>query len=193
MPDDRPALRDRPVLSGLLALVGVAVVVGLLTGLGAFVVSKAVGLGGSDSTVAADPSQVGGESLYLPKPTDTVRPTGPEITLSGVPTPTSTATPSAQPSESETPQAEIVLQAAQSAVAPMQQIDLSGTYATGEGAILQVQRLENGAWNDFPVSVSVSGQTFGTYVMTGQLGENRFRVRDTDGDLLSNEVVVTVG
>ena len=75
----------------------------------------------------------------------------------------------------------------------MQQIDLTGTYQAGEGAILQVQRFEDGAWVDFPVTVSVSGGTFATYVLTGRTGPNQFRVVDTDSEAVSNEVTVTVG
>ena len=41
----------------------------------------------------------------------------------------------------------------------MEQIDLTGVYPGGEGAILQVQRFEDGSWDDFPVAVSVSGET----------------------------------
>ena len=70
----------------------------------------------------------------------------------------------------------------------MQQIDLTGTYQAGEGAILQVQRIENGAWSDFPVTMSVSGGTFATYVQTSRTGPNKFRVIDTDSDVVSNEV-----
>lgn len=191
MAEDRTPLRERPVVSGLLALVGVALVVGILAGVAAMVVARGAGLGGGES-VATDSTATGGESLYLPKPTDTAQPTGPAFTLGSMPIPTTTASPEA-PTASESPKDEIVLQAAQQSVAAMQQIDLSGSYPTGEGAILQVQRFENGSWNDFPVSVAVSGQTFGTYVMTGQTGENRFRVFDSDSGRASNEVVITVG
>ena len=75
----------------------------------------------------------------------------------------------------------------------MEQIDLTGVYPGGEGAILQVQRFTNGKWQDFPVTVSVSDETFTTYVQTSQAGENKFRVVDSDTDLISNEVRVTVG
>ena len=39
----------------------------------------------------------------------------------------------------------------------------------------------------------VSGETFSTYVQTAQTGVNKFRVRDTDGPEVSNEVRVKVG
>ena len=70
----------------------------------------------------------------------------------------------------------------------MEQIDLTGVYPGGEGAILQVQRFEGGKWADFPVPISVSDETFATYVQTSQPGVNRFRVIDTDNGATSNEV-----
>ena len=78
-------------------------------------------------------------------------------------------------------------------VSPMEQIDLTGTYPTGEGAVLQVQRFVGGAWQDFPVTVVVSNRTFSTYVQTSQVGMNRFRVVDTDNGTASNVVRVQVG
>ena len=74
----------------------------------------------------------------------------------------------------------------------MEEIYLTGVYPNGEGAIVQVQRLENGEWEDFPVDAVVSGETFSTYVQTAQTGVNRFRVRDTDSDQVSNEVRVKI-
>ncbi len=38
----------------------------------------------------------------------------------------------------------------------------------------------------------VSGETFSTYVQTAQLGVNKFRVRDTSGPDVSNEVKVKI-
>ena len=43
-----------------------------------------------------------------------------------------------------------------------------------------MQRFTGGSWQDFPVTVSVSDETFSTYVQTSQAGVNRFRVVDTD-------------
>ncbi|WP_162599793.1 hypothetical protein [Nocardioides solisilvae] len=191
---DRPTSEERPVLTGLIALGGVALVVGVLAGVMVLVGTKMLGLGGGDgdSTAAA----TSGETLTLPEFSETAGPSGPQITLDpNGPTPTGTAPALPQESVSETPEPEkaITLTAGQSAVGAMQQIDLAGTYAQGGGAILQVQRFENGQWNDFPVTVSVTGESFGTYVMTGQTGENKFRVVDSESGLESNEVVVQVG
>ena len=172
---------NRPVLTGLVALVGVAVAIGLLGGLAVLVGVKATGIDGTTSASADSGTPA---TFRLPKPSDTSSETVPSDPV--------------QPetrgeSSSEAPAEGISLSATQQSVAPMQQIDLTGTYQGGEGAILQVQRLENGTWTDFPVTMSVSGGTFATYVQTSHSGPNEFRVVDTDSDVISNEVTVTVG
>jgi hypothetical protein len=173
---------NRPVLTGLVALVGVAVVLGLLGGLAVMVGVKAVGIGGSSASSGDSSSSP--TSFNLPEPTDTSTVTPPQE--SDEPSP-------GEESTSEAPADGISLSATQQSVSPMQQIDLTGTYPAGEGAVLQVQRFENDAWTDFPVTMSVTGGTFATYVQTARAGENKFRVVDTDSDVMSNEVTVTVG
>jgi hypothetical protein len=76
----------------------------------------------------------------------------------------------------------------------MAKIDLTGTYIGGEGAVLNVQKLTNGSWQNFyGVSASVTGGTFATYIQTGTSGVNKFRVVDSDTHLASNPVSVRVG
>lgn len=174
--------KDRPVLMGLVALAAVALVIGLLGGAAMLAGVRALGLDGGSAVGSGDAGS--GGSLYLPKPTDTATATTPDE--AGEPAPGASETP-------ETPASPIVLSASQVSVSPMQQIDLTGTYPTGEGAILQVQRFENGGWSDFPVTMSVSGQTFATFVQTSRPGPNKFRVIDTDSQTTSNEITVTVG
>jgi hypothetical protein len=171
----------RPVLMGLVALVAVALVIGVLGGAAMLVGVKALGLDGGSDSGASD--QGTGGTLYLPKPTDTPTTEPPASETEPAPSPSET---------SATPAAAIALSSAQVSVSPMQQIDLTGTYPTGEGAILQVQRFESGAWADFPVTASVSGGSFATYVQTSRPGPNKFRVIDTDTQVTSNEVTVTV-
>ena len=174
--------KDRPVLAGLLALVGVAVAIGLLVGLAVIVGVKATGI---DSTASATDESATPSTFNLPRPTDTG---------SSIPAPEESVEPSpGEESSSSAPAQAISLTAVQQSVSPMQQIDLTGTYQSGEGAILQVQRREGDTWSDFPVTASVSGGTFGTYVQTSKVGPNQFRVIDTDTDAISNEVTVTVG
>ena len=196
--EDRPR-GEHPVATGLVALVAVAVVVGLIAGLGALAGARVAGLDGSGPTTSA---QGEGASLFLPRPKPTQRESGPLITLA----------PGQQAEQQEQRQGQkqkqkqkrqkssrpkpgkaISLQVTQTAVSPMDNIDLTGVYPGGEGAILQVQRFEGGSWQDFPVTVSVSNETFTTYVQTGQSGVNRFRVVDTDTGKASNEVKVTIG
>ena len=173
---------NRPVLTGLVALVGVAVVIGLLGGLAVMVGVKAAGIGEDSGASGGGGTPA---TFNLPRPTDT---------SSTVPTPTDdTGTPAETDSPSPSPAEGISLTTPQQSVGAMQQIVLTGTYQGGEGAILQVQRNEGGTWTDFPVTMSVSGGTFSTYVLTGRTGENTFRVIDTDTQATSNEVTVTVG
>lgn len=201
---DRPTpTGDRPVMAGLLALTAVAVVVGLLAGLTVLMGTKILGIGGGDGSGTGQASS--GETLYLPEFEKTEGPEGPLITLDVDPVPTPTdgdegdvdEEQSAKEREKErkkreAAQQKITLNAGQTSVSAMQRIDLTGTYPAGSGAILQVQRFENGAWANFPVTVSVSGGAFGTYVMTGQSGETRFRMLDTDSGKVSNVVTVTI-
>ena len=191
MADDDPTPTPRgehPVLTGLVALVGVAVVVGLILGGGALAATKVLGIGDDDS---ASDDATSGDSLYLPRPEKTTAPSGPLVTLESTPD-ESEETEQTDESESATPDERISLSASQTAVTPMEQVDLTGVYPGGEGAILQVQRLEGGKWEDFPVTVSVSNETFATYIQTSQPGINRFRVIDTDTRRTSNEVRVTI-
>ena len=192
MPDRvLPDSEKHPVAAGLLALVGVGLVVGLIAGLAALVGTRMMGLGGDEASAQSTSDQ----SLYLPKPEKTTGPSGPLITLA----PGETQSPTQEPTQgapTKSPKAtkkEISLSASQTSVAPMEQIDLTGVYPGGEGAILQVQRYTGSSWQAFPVTVSVSDETFATYVQTSQSGVNRFRVADTDSGLVSNDVRVTIG
>ena len=180
-----------PVITGLIALVSVGLVVGLIAGVAAMVGTRVLGLSGAE----ADSGGGGGKAtLYLPKPQKTQAPSDPLITLAPGETPSSGSSQPSEPSDSETKQeTKISLSAGENSVAPMQQIDLTGVYPGGEGAILRVQRFESGQWQDFPVTASVSNQTFSTYVQTSRSGVNKFRVIDTDSQLASNAVRVTVG
>lgn len=189
---DEQGTRDHPVAYGVLALVGVGVVVGLVMGLAALAGARVLGVGEPET------ESTGGDeaSMFLPKPEPTKPDNDPQLTLA----PGEEAPPSAgesEPEESEStakPAKAISLSAGQTTVAPMENIDLTGVYPGGEGAILQVQRFENGAWVDFySITASVSDQTFATYVQTGQPGVQRFRMMDTSTGKTSNEVKVTVG
>lgn len=177
---------QRPVLSGFVALAVVALAAGLLGGLAMAFGANVFGIGGGGSD-GGEPSAK--ETLFLPEP----KPTEDAAT-------TETEEPAPDSSdegegtkEEEKKDKGIVLTAAQSSVAPMAQIDLTGTYAAPDGAFLQVQRFDGGSWTDFPVTMRLEGQRFATFVQTGRSGPNKFRVVDTDSGKHSNPVEVTVG
>jgi len=183
--DDEDAPWTRQLLVGAGVLVAVALVIGGVMSVVALGAAKVTGLGDSHTSTTAQPS------LYMPSGEPT---TSPET----YPVPRRSATPTTSPSKhapSATPTRktpEISLQAFPQQVSPNGRINLTGVYQGGEGARLQVQRFENG-WVDFPVSTSVSGGAFSTYIYTGRSGPNRFRVVDKEADRSSNPVRVMVG
>jgi hypothetical protein len=149
---------------------------------------------GVSDEAASGPSGGSEASMYLPKPQRTTADEGPEITLAPGQESSAEQEDEPQDEKSEKEQKKVIsLSAGTTKVSPMGRIDLTGTYPGGEGAILQVQRFEGGGWRDFPVTATVSNQTFATYVQTGQSGVQRFRVVDTSSGKPSNEVRVTVG
>ena len=185
--------RDRPVVTGLVALVGVALVVGLLAGLGAIVGTRVIGLGGGDDSTAGEPR--GEQSLYLPDPVPTEEEGGPLVTLAG--TPTQRSEGEDEPSESPTiekPKNPINLAAGATAVSGEEQLYLSGTYQGGEGSILDIEyKVNDQPWREFNLDVNVSGQTFATYVYTSNAGTIKWRMWDKSRNKRSNAVSVKHG
>jgi hypothetical protein len=180
---------ERPVIAGLLALVGVAVAVGLIAAVAFVAGARMLGLsGGSGADVLGDNA---GATMVVPKPQKTHPASGPSITLGS--SPTSASSNAKPPPKIKKLKKRISLQAGETSVAPMGRIDLTGTYPGGEGAVLNVQKLSNGSWQDFySISATVTNGTFSTYIQTGTPGMNKFRVIDSDTHLASNEVRVQI-
>lgn len=166
-------------------LVGAALLLaaGLLVGgLVAVVALKAADVAGVGRTQTPDtePPLGLGPTTASPRPTN--RPT------------TTPATATTRPRRTRRPpRPAIVLTAFPRRASTYQRVTLSGRYQAAPGTSLQVQRKEAGAWADFPTSASVDGGTFSTYVKTGHLGLNPFRVVDESTGKVSNVVVVTIG
>lgn len=188
---DEQEKSDNPVVTGLVALLAVSLTVGLVLGGVALVGTRVLGLGddSSESTGATE-----NESAIIPRPSRTGA-NGPQVTLntSAPETESTEAETEATETDSAKPEKAITLQAGQTAVGNFERIDLSGIYPGGEGAILQVQRFEGGQWVDFNATLSVSNETFNTYVQSAQIGVNKFRVVDSATGDASNAVTVTVG
>jgi hypothetical protein len=185
--DVRPD-EERPVIAGLMALIGVAVVVGLIAAGAVVVGAHMLGLDGGHAAVLGNDA---GATMVVPKPQKTQPASGPSITLGS--SPTSSSTGQTAPPKIRKPKKRISLQSGETSVAPMGRIDLTGTYPGGEGAVLNVQKFSNGSWQDFySISATVTNGTFSTYIQTGTPGMNRFRVIDSDTQLASNEVRVQI-
>lgn len=185
--DDGETSWTRQLLLGVAALVAVALVVGGVMSAFALGAAKVSGIDDAKSRPAASAAP----SLYIPpgEPTTDVDPY-PAPSSSGSTTPTPSASPTAKPSPR--PKA-ISLQTGPSQVGAGARISLSGAYPRGDGSSVQVQRFEAGAWADFPVTASVSGGRFSTYITTSRTGATRFRVLDKATGKASNVVRVTVG
>jgi hypothetical protein len=114
------------------------------------------------------------------------------------PTPSSTPTDEGDPTESLYPSPSIsdgklTLSASPVMVAPMERINLSGSYPGKDGITLQIQRLENGGtWSQFPASITVKDGAFATYILTGRQGDNQFRVFDPIAQTSSAPVTITI-
>jgi hypothetical protein len=188
--------KQHPIVAGLLALAGVGTVLGVVLGLAVWVGAGALGLRAGDPSVETGG---GGATLVVPKPVKTTAASDPLVTLK--PGEETSSAAEASPSKSKKSkkskpakkQRDIKVSSGQTSVGPMQRIDLTGSYSSGDGAVLQVQRFSRGQWLDFPVTASVSGGTFSTYVQTSQAGPNKFRMFDSSTGKASNAVTVTVG
>lgn len=168
--------RAEEVKSAFVKIGVVIVALAVLVLVGAKLMVSALGLDEGSSTTGGSsaPSVAGLPSTALPNPSDS---------------------PVTDPSESSPtaePTGPLQLTVTPVLVRPMDRINLTGQYPGQDTVTLQVQRQENGAWNDFPVSVKVSMGTFSTFVMTGRSGDSTFRVFDPAKNVASNPVTVTV-
>ena len=186
-PDDDGTSPARALLVALAAMAGVALLVGLAVGGAAVSVMNVAGVGETDGQTRGGGGE---ESLFLPryKPTETV-----ESDL-GLPAPSTSESSSAEPSESASPRTDrIKLFAAPQAVGPGERINFNGVYVDGEGVALQIQRKEGSSWVDFPVTATVRGGVFYTWIQTTRTGEAPFRVVDPTTNRASNVVLITIG
>jgi hypothetical protein len=177
---------QRALLVAVAAMAGVALLVGLAIGGAMITVANVAGLGGETGE-----SRGGGqETLVIPKykPTETV-----DADL-GLPKPSATKEREPKPSKEPSPRTDrIKLFVAPQSVSPGERINFNGVYVDGEGVALQVQRKEGGTWVDFPVTATVRGGVFSTWIQTSRTGQSPFRVYDAGANRASNPVVVTVG
>ena len=184
-PEESPT---RTLQVALSAMAAVALVVGLVVGGIVLAVSRVAGV----DQVAEAQAQQAPATMSIP-PYDATRPAKDEpgvTTYEPSPTP-SVDLPTGAPSASAAATG-ISLVVSPMEVAAGQQINFSGSYGR-EGASLQIQRQAGGGWTDFPVSATVGGGTFDTWIVTSQTGTAQFRVIDEATGTVSNSVTVTIG
>lgn len=171
--DDEPSWK-RQLLVGLGALLAIAVLVGGILGVIALRAADYVGIGDTSSTSRPGP----------------IFPTTDDPSSIATTTPPSTQPPTSKPP----PQHLIDLAASPKSVGSFERINLTGSYPSGDGASLQVQRsVGAGAWSDFPTHTTVRNGAFATYVQTAMTGLNHFRMLDAATGKTSNTVTVTIG
>lgn len=182
MTGDEDQDRRQQLTTVVLKLLGVAVSVGLIIGIGAWLLVKALGLESGDVSSTTGPNAV---EKITPLPTTAL----PVPTASNLPTPDNTGlvTTPASPTNGD-----LYLSASPVIVRPMERINLTGQWPGHDNESVMVQRFEGGKWADFGVQARVNVGTFETYVMTGHSGEQKFRVVDPQTGVESNEVTVTV-
>jgi hypothetical protein len=178
---------QKQLLFGVVMLVVVGGLIGVVVAVAGLKFADLAGIGSKHTSHSSS-------RPYIPR---NVSSSGPSTATATQASPSSGST-ATSPSTSAAPTKKprrhaISLEASPSRVAAMGRINLSGRYAAPDGTRLQVQQQDNGVWSDFPVTVTVSGGQFATYVETGHTGRTRFRVTDSAHGRSSNTVAVTVG
>jgi hypothetical protein len=172
---------QRQLVIGLSALLAIAVLVG--------------GILGVIALKAADYAGIG-NSVHLGSTPDVILPTTGDAstTPSNTAPSTTTKTSPTRTTRRRPPRRLITLAVSPKHAGSYQRVNLTGTYPGHDGASLQVQRsLGQGPWADFPTGASVSGGTFATFIETGMVGINHFRMLDKATGKTSNTVAVRIG
>ena len=189
-PKDLDGEPGRALAQAAVAMVAVAVLVGVAVGFALLTAARIGGLSDTEES-ASDPQDDSPASLYMPayEPTEEAgdgwKLPGPQASPSALPSSKGSASAKAKPKG-------ITLFVAPQQVGAGQRINFNGVYQGNEGATLQVQRKEGG-WTDFPVTATVRGGSFETWIQTSRTGKAQFRVYDSAADKASNVVTVQIG
>jgi hypothetical protein len=177
-------------------LVSTAVLIGVALLVGGIIV--AIGLKAVDVVGLDAPRSTSPENVVIPTQTASSPSGGPKSsTRSPSNRPTKTRPTQTRPTQTRTtkssPVGAISLTVSPQQVSTYDRINLTGSYPAPDGTTLQVEREESaGVWADFPVTATVNGGTFSTYIETGRVGTNRLRMADQSTGKVSNVAVVAV-
>lgn len=193
---------QRQLLAGAGLLLVVGLLVGGIIGLVALKAADVAGVGGTPTPETGPPPGLGlttARPETTAPPTRTTRPAPTTLTTRPAPTtpPTTQTTEPAPTTTTTTGTPQPPPQAIQLVATPLQatsfeRVSLSGTYPAPAGTVLQVERNRGAGWEEFPTTATVDAGAFSTYVATGILGANQFRVVDTSTGKLSNVVIVMI-
>jgi len=184
---------QRQLLAGAGLLLVVGLLVGGIIGLVALKAADVAGVGGTPTPETGPPPGLGlttarPETTAPPTRTTRPAPTTPPTTQTTEPAPTTTTTTGTP----QPPPQAIQLVATPLQATSFERVSLSGTYPAPAGTVLQVERNRGAGWEEFPTTATVDAGAFSTYVATGILGANQFRVVDTSTGKLSNVVIVMI-
>ena len=193
---------QKQLLAGAGLLLVVGLLVGGIIGLVALKAADVAGVGGTPTPETGPPPGLGlttARPETTAPPTRTTRPAPPTRTTRPAPTtPPTTQTTEPVPTTTTTtrtpqpPPQVIQLVATPLQATSFERVSLSGTYPAPAGTVLQVERNRGAGWEEFPTTATVDAGAFSTYVATGILGANQFRVVDTSTGKLSNVVIVMI-
>lgn len=198
--------RDR-VVRALGTVIVVGLVIGGVLGAVAYSAARAAGLAGGEGQAAASVAAnetTGGQpttSQVSPSPSPTTAEPAPrkqQAKSTEGHSPKSHRSSKQRVKDKRRPgrraghHADLTLAVSPRQVHRMGRIHLMGRYPGHGGARLVVQRFEGGHWARFPVSVTVRGGRYRTWVASGHRGVNRFRVVDAAARRASAPVSVRV-
>jgi hypothetical protein len=194
--------RER-VVGALGAVIAVALVIGAIVGVATYSAVHVAGLDDAEPQARSSPTAADSSS------NDNAVASSPETSDAPSPSPhTAKPTKTAKPHEHRNAthhrshhrahhrkrhSGSLTLAASPHHTRPMGRINLFGRYPGHSGSQLAVQRMEGGHWGSFPVSVTVRGGRFHTWVASGRNGANQFRVVDSGAGRASPAVTVVVG
>ncbi|MGN6721427.1 MAG: hypothetical protein ACTHJM_02310 [Marmoricola sp.] len=187
-PDDER--ENHALIVGLrIALVTLVVIVGILL-VGKILVAK-LNLHGDNEPNGFVGGPVPVSPIPQPTSSPSASPTASSTVDSSLPTLSEPPAPTDIPPPEQAPPG-LVLKISPTSVRSGQAFNISGTYAGRDGVQLQLQRLENGIWADYPNDISVSMGTYSTTAESTMTGTNSFRVYDQTANRASNVVSVLV-
>jgi len=184
--------RNRRVIKILAGLAAVGVLLGLFGGLLGATAIRALGLDDTEMPPPPNTSTTTATSQPTEEPESSEGDTAPDATREDS---KSAADKDKKKNKDKKDKKKPKLNATPNHVSPGERINLTGRIPKADpGTQLQVQRLENGDWDDFPVVAETDDNgSFETWVVTGRTGKMKFRMKVMDGSGKTPPTTVKIG